>query len=124
MRCKIDENIPVEACALFRQAGHDCESVFDERLAGCSDMRIIQACIEEDRVLLTLDMDFADIRTYPPGTHPGIIIVRIFRQDKFELLRIFRKLNTLLKNHSPAGNLWILEPQRLRIRTCPTSIVP
>ncbi len=28
-------------------------------------------------MLLTLDVEFADLRKYPPGSHPGIILFRL-----------------------------------------------
>lgn len=116
MQFKLDENIPVEACEILHQALYDCDTVLNEHLTGCSDEKIMEACIREDRILVTLDMDFADIRAYPPGTHPGIIVLRLFRQDKHGILDMFNKLVSILERQSPEGMNWILEYGRLRIR--------
>lgn len=73
MRFKIDENLPVDLTDLLRSAGHDALSVFDQNLVGEKDPRILEVCRKEKRALVTLDLDFSDIRTYPPQQHYGLI---------------------------------------------------
>ena len=75
-RFKVDENVPREAQALLLSAGHDAQTVHDERLVGNPDATILQVCLDEDRILITLDLDFSDIRQYPPSTHRVIRILR------------------------------------------------
>jgi predicted nuclease of predicted toxin-antitoxin system len=45
-------------------------------LAGAADPKVAAVCQAEARVLFTLDLDFADIRTYPPGDYAGIVVLR------------------------------------------------
>lgn len=66
MRLKLDENLPAEAVELLSRSGHDVSSVLLQSLGGAKDAQIAGICRSEARVLLTLDLDFADIRTYPP----------------------------------------------------------
>jgi len=33
-------------------------------------------------VLMTLDLDFANVQAYPPKSHPGIVVFRSKSQDK------------------------------------------
>ena len=77
MRVKLDENISDQLLAPLQQAGHDVDTVEQEGLCAEPDEVIATAARTHDRMLLTLDKDFADIRKYPPGTHPGIIGFRI-----------------------------------------------
>ena len=65
MNFKLDENLPVEAADLMRKAGHDVKTVPDEKLQGARDPLLLDRCIAEDRVLVSLDTEFADIRAYP-----------------------------------------------------------
>jgi predicted nuclease of predicted toxin-antitoxin system len=58
MHAKLDENLPVEAAELLRMAGWECDSVYDEGLAGTDDPEVAAACQAGARVL-TLDLDFA-----------------------------------------------------------------
>ena len=38
---------------------------------------IFEAAVGEDRLLLTQNLDFSDIRRFKPGTHAGIVIIRL-----------------------------------------------
>jgi predicted nuclease of predicted toxin-antitoxin system len=67
VRAKLDENIPVEGTELLRAAGWACDTVPGEGLGGEEDAKIAAACRAEARVLFTLDLDFSDIRAYPPN---------------------------------------------------------
>ena len=82
MRFKTDENLPLEAAQLLRRAGHDAITILDQQMGGDPDENVASACRREDRVLITLDLDFADLRTYPPESHPGVVVLRLRRQDK------------------------------------------
>ena len=75
MRAKIDENMPVDAVRLLVGAGWEASTVHDEHLVGAADRRVIGACRQEGRVLFSLDLDFADIRAYPPEAWSGIVVL-------------------------------------------------
>jgi predicted nuclease of predicted toxin-antitoxin system len=116
VRFKIDENLPVELAGEFLAAGHEAVTVDDEQLVGSSDPDLFQVCKIEDRILVTLDLDFADIRTYPPDQHPGLIVLRLGRQDKPHVLDVFRKMLEALDREPLNGRLWVVEEDRIRIR--------
>ena len=61
MKFKIDENLPIDLAVLFKEAGHDALTIHDENLGGCNDPDISGICQKEERVLITLDLDFSDI---------------------------------------------------------------
>ena len=116
MEFKVDENLPVEVADLLRQVGYDAITVLKQHLGGSSDPDIASVCQEEGRVLITLDTDFADIRAYPPAQFPGLIILRLHRQDKPHILAVIDRLIPLLSSEPLEHLLWILEETRLRIR--------
>ena len=76
MRAKLDENLPIEVAGLLRTAGWICDTVHDEGLIGADDPTIGAVCRKESRILFTLDLDFADIRAYPPSEYVGIVVFR------------------------------------------------
>lgn len=92
MRFKIDENLPPIASKILQDSGHDAITVLDQKMGGKSDFVISEAVRNEERTLITLDLDFADIRTYPPGNYSGIIVLRLHRQDKSTALLVLRRL--------------------------------
>lgn len=116
MKFKIDENLPAEAAATLRDAGFDADSVWDEGLSGFDDRAIADRVRSEGRILLTLDLDFANIQAYPPSEHPGIIVLRLESQDKPAIIAYVRRLAAALNLRSPAGELWIVGKNRIRFR--------
>ena len=46
--------------------------------------------------MVTLDLDFADIRTYPPAEYAGIIVFRLRLLDKFHVLLVLERLLPVL----------------------------
>jgi predicted nuclease of predicted toxin-antitoxin system len=116
MRFKIDENLPIEIAALLIQEGHQAHTVYDERIAGARDEILYGICKQEKRILVTLDLDFSDLRTYPPAELPGIIVLRVGNQSKKHVMKIFKNAITLLKSQPIERHLWIAEEHRVRIR--------
>ena len=82
MKFKTDENLPIEAATTLREAGFDAETIWDEKLSGADDLVVETTSRNEGRILLTLDLDFANIRAYPPREHPGIIVLRLKRVER------------------------------------------
>jgi predicted nuclease of predicted toxin-antitoxin system len=116
LKLKIDENLPAECALLLSRAGFEADTVADERLAGAEDSVIASRCRADDRVLVALDLDFSNVQAYPPVQPTGIIVLRPGRQDKSTLLRLMPRIILALTNRTPAGELWIVESDRIRIR--------
>lgn len=96
MKFKIDENLPVEFADELRALGHDAKTVLEQRMGGAADEDLFSVCIDEERILMTMDVDFADIRVYPPSVSPGILVFRIQPQDKKRLLFCLGRIIPLL----------------------------
>lgn len=79
MKIKLDENLPAGLVVSLAGLGHDVHTVLAENLVGASDHTIWTACLAEGRLLITQDLDFSDIRRFRPGTHPGILLLRLAR---------------------------------------------
>lgn len=116
MEFKIDENLPIEAAQLLRLAGHSADTVHDEQLTGHPDPDIAAVCRRESRILVTLDLDFADIRVYPPEQYAGVIVLRPRLQAKPDVLSLLKRLVGLLGQQPLEKMLWIVDESRLRVR--------
>jgi len=117
MRIKLDENMPAAMTELLRQAGHDALSVADEGLGGTADPTVLQAASAEDRVLITFDLDFADVRSYPVGSHAGIVVFRLHDQRWVVLEGPARHLVASGGLERIRGGLAVVDEARIRIRT-------
>ena len=77
MKIKLDENLSADVAGRLAALGHDVDTVPEEGLQGKVDPDIWAASQREARFLVTQDLDFSDIRRFPPGTHHGLLIVRL-----------------------------------------------
>ena len=116
MKFKIDENLLVDAVKTFQEAGYNTVSVLDQSLQGCSDKTLISICKNENRILVTLDIDFANLLTYPPQEYAGIIVLRLKKYDKKHILTVLEKLISFMSKKLPESELWIVEENKIRIR--------
>lgn len=113
---KIDENLPIELAQVLIDAGHAASTVRDEALQGSPDTKIAEVCAAENKVLVTVDLGFADIRAYPPEKSPGYIVLRLNRYDKDYTVRVVQGLLGLLAQEAVEHRLWIVEDTQVRIR--------
>ncbi|MEM6648512.1 MAG: DUF5615 family PIN-like protein [Bacteroidota bacterium] len=117
MMFKLDENLPVDAARLLREAGHDAVTVLDQAMGGTPDPNIAAVCVAEGRALVTRDTDFANIRACRPAEHAGILVLRLKRQDKPHVLAVLRRVMPLFESEPLHGHLWIVDEDRIRIRS-------
>lgn len=116
MKLKLDENIPELASVRGRELGHDVHTVADENLSGADDQTVLRAAVSESRILVTLDLDFADIRTYPPGTHAGIWVLRPAVQTFRAVTALMEAGLRLATSERAEGQLWVIDEKQVRIR--------
>lgn len=86
MKLKLDENLPLRLASVLTGQGHDGHTVGQEGLSGRSDSEIWKAAQKESRFLITRDLDFSDSRQFAPGTHSGILLVRLRSPDRVSLI--------------------------------------
>ena len=72
-------------------------------------------CINENRILITLDLDFSDIRTYPPQNIPGCIVLRPHRQSKKRVINIIERIIPYINKEKLEKHLWVVDENRIRI---------
>ena len=118
MRFKLDENLPRAARRVLEAQSWDVHDVHEEKLAGAIDSEIRATCMREDRVLVTLDTDFADVRLVSPDS-PGIMLLRPNDQSIPATVACLEGAVRLLATEEIEGTLWLVEPERIRLRRRP-----
>ena len=117
MRIKLDENLPEGLAELLRSAKYDVATALEENLGGAKDPVVTAAVKQEGRLFMTYDLDFADIRKHPPGSHGGIVVFRLQDQRWRVLEMPARRLiesGLLERLH---GRLAIVDEVRIRTRS-------
>ena len=121
MKFKLDENFGTRAQKLFHSAGHDIRTICEQKLQGCSDYHLYEVCRAEQRCLVTLDLDFADVTRFQPNNTTGIVVIRIPRNPSLALLeQLVHQFLQSLARMSVENSLWIVEIGRIRIHQSET----
>jgi predicted nuclease of predicted toxin-antitoxin system len=116
LKIKVDENIGRSGVDQLRQAGHDVATVPEEGLSGSADDMVLRACVAEQRTLITLDRDFGQVPRFPPRETAGIAILELGGPATLPLLRSrLREFLVLAATRPIEGELWIVEPGRVRV---------
>lgn len=116
MKFKLDENLPVSSVAILAGAGHDVDTVGQEGLSGAPDPEVVAAAAAAGRVLVSLDVGLGDIRAYPPGSHAGIVVLRLTDQSAPAVGKAVSDLAALTNTDGLAGAVSVLQRGLLRIR--------
>lgn len=116
MFIKLDENLPSRLVDALGSLGHNVDTVPAENLAGHPDEDVWDAAQSNGRFLITQDLDFSDMRRYQPGTHPGILLVRLRNPGRNAL---FTKVKSLFEHEaveSWTGCFVVATERKLRVR--------
>jgi hypothetical protein len=73
----------------------------------------------EHRILITLDMDFANPLRFPPESTAGIIVLRPPRPLMSLILSSLLSALDRVSLQFAEGSLWIVEPTNIRIYESP-----
>lgn len=116
MLIKLDENLPVRIVDVLTSLGYQVDTVPDEGLSGRSDEDVWNAAQADKRFLITQDLDFSDMRHFQPGTHAGILLVRLRNPGRNAL---FMKVISLFQNEAVetwAGCFVVATEHKIRVR--------
>ena len=116
MKIKLDENLPGRLVQALTDLGHDVDTVVLERLAGQDDHAVWHAAQQAGRFLITQDLDFSDMRRYTPGTHGGLLLVRLASPGRIALLARVQSLFAIEDVSTWTGCLVVATDRKLRVR--------
>jgi predicted nuclease of predicted toxin-antitoxin system len=115
LKIKLDENLPTALARELRGLGHDVHTVREEGLEGHMDGRIWQAAQGEGRFLVTQDLDFSDVRNFRPGTHCGLLLVRLREPGRLALTVAVRQVFSTQDVSGWRGCFIVLTERKLRV---------
>jgi predicted nuclease of predicted toxin-antitoxin system len=115
LKIKLDENLPSSLARHLRSQGHDADTVFDEGLSGRDDGQVWQAAQAEQRFLITQDLDFSDSRKFAPGTHRGLLLIRLRDPGREALSAMVREIFASQDVESWVGCFVVATERKIRI---------
>lgn len=116
MKLKLDENLGLSALRTCQDAGHDTSTIYLQQMAGASDNVVHAVCRSEDRVLITLDLDFANPLVFDPRGSAGCAVLRLPKNaGSVDVTAVLTSLLDALTDHDITGQLWVVRHDRVRI---------
>jgi predicted nuclease of predicted toxin-antitoxin system len=88
---------------ILTSAGHDVDTVTEGGLVGAPDRDVVDAATVAGRILVSLDRGLGNIRACPPGSHAGIVVLRLTDQSAASAMKAVSDLATLTDPGSLAG---------------------
>jgi predicted nuclease of predicted toxin-antitoxin system len=113
---KLDENLPESLVSKLQELGHDVDTVPSEHLAERDDNEVWQAAQAVDRFLITQDLDFSDVRRFTPGTHAGLLLVRLAQPGRNALAARVATLFATERVDQWRGCLVVATEHKVRVR--------
>lgn len=93
MRFFLDANIPYSALEVFKDLNLEPLHARDVGLSRADDKEIFDYAVKNNSILVTKDLEFANITLFPAELHHGIVIMRLppfFKSTQFvNVLRDF-----------------------------------
>lgn len=116
IRVKVDEDLPGQIADLLTQRGYDAATVVMQGWQGLSDEELWPRVQQEGRWLVTADKGFADLRTYPPGSHAGVLLLRLDEESRRGYLELMEAALSQLDLAEHIGAVIVVTRQGIRIR--------
>ena len=116
MKIKLDENLSRHLKPLLNALSHHVSTAADERLLSKPDSLVASVSRAEGKMLFTLDLEFGDLRKYPPGTHPGIILFRLKSNGPLAVNQFIRKFVKETDLRHFIGCNVVVEDNKVRVR--------
>jgi predicted nuclease of predicted toxin-antitoxin system len=117
IRFLLDADLPRSATQALRDRGREALDIRDLGLGDASDDAIYRYAVAHGYVLVSADKGFTSVLRFPPGSHPGIIVLRFSPHTPADKkVRIVTRWIVPLDEHDVTGNLLIVEPRGIRIR--------
>ena len=116
MNLKLDENLSRHLKPALISVGHDVLTAADEDLLSRPDVEVAASAAREGRMLFTLDVEFADLRKYPPGSHPGIVLFRPASLGPLSVNAFVERFVRSTELSLLSGCVAVVEPHSVRVR--------
>jgi len=116
MKFLSDECVYNTTTQLLRNWGHDVVTAQEADLAGKPDEDILAYAVKHKRVLITIDMDFSNIRRFPPKSYIGIIVLKIRPRIAEKIYKVLEQVLRDVDGERLSKSLVIIDQSKYRVR--------
>jgi predicted nuclease of predicted toxin-antitoxin system len=114
-----DMGVSMSTATSLRDAGHDAVHLRDEGLLKLEDSEILDKARSESRIVLTFDLDFADLLAASGEKLPSVIIFRLRNQTPSSVRPRLFEIVSECETDLNAGAVVVVEETRYRVRRLP-----
>jgi predicted nuclease of predicted toxin-antitoxin system len=119
MKFLADMGVSPKTVKALKAEGYEAIHISEDGLFRMKDSKILKKALQEDRIVLTFDLDFADLLAAAGAILPSTIIFRLKKTvPDFVTARLLSVLSDC-KNDLEAGALVTIEDGRYRLRHLP-----
>ncbi|MEM8674138.1 MAG: DUF5615 family PIN-like protein [Cyanobacteria bacterium P01_G01_bin.67] len=114
-----DMGISLRTVGWLRELGHDVVHLRDRGLQKLSDNQILDLALVEQRIILTIDLDFAQLLAISKQALPSVILFRLGNENYDE---INQRLVEVLKNcqqYLSTGAIISVSNESFRVKKLP-----
>jgi predicted nuclease of predicted toxin-antitoxin system len=112
----LDENLSQLHAAELRSRGADAIGAVEAGLGGAPDPEVRQFAVKTNRILVTLDADFANVIRFPPAGTPGVMRLKVHPPTEQKIREAIRRGLFLLENLDLKGKLAVVDDTKIRVR--------
>lgn len=119
MQFLADMGISLRTVEWLREKGYNVVHLRDEGLQRLPDPEILEKARLESRILLTIDLDFAQLLAISRSSLPSVILFRLGNENYNQINDC---LNILLENHLEdlqSGSMISVNSKSFRVRNLP-----
>ena len=119
MRFLADAGVSMTTVRVLRERGHDAVHLREQGLQRLADPEILRKAASEGRIILTFDLDFADLMALGIETAPSVVIFRLHDEAPASVNPRLLEILERRKSELEDGALIVVEDSRYRMRRLP-----
>ena len=119
MQFLVDMCMDVRVAEWLRDHGYDAIHLREEGLQRMPNGEIFDKGIKENRIILTFDLDFAEIAALTKGERVGVILFRLKNPRIANVLKHLLKIFRDSQDDLEKGAVVVVEEFRYRVRYLP-----
>jgi len=119
MKFLADMPVSPKTVAYLRSLGHDVYRISEKGLPKAKDREIVEIADSEQRIILTMDLDFPAILATSPKSTPSAIIFRLSDESHETVNFLLNDILPKVERELLKGAIVIIEDDRYRIRELP-----
>ena len=115
----IDMPISPETCKFLNQKGFDAVHLYHLNKSRATDAEVIELAKSENRIIITMDLDFPFILVHSHAKGPGVILVRMSYATVERINHRLVRLLEAIPEKELKNSVCVLQDSDIRIRKLP-----